>query len=138
MKEEIDIHKAAGILIKDRKLLVSRSQGKDFFVAPGGKLEEGELPKEALVRELGEEFQITIAEKDLLEFGIFYAQAAGLEDKMLQMDVYIVEKWEGEIVPNSEIEEIQWITMFTAQDIKLGSIFLHEVVPRLKAKGLID
>jgi hypothetical protein len=27
-----DIHKAAGIIIKDRKVLFERSQGKDFFI----------------------------------------------------------------------------------------------------------
>lgn len=52
------IHKAAGILIKDKKLLVEKSKNKEFFIAPGGKIEAGETPEHALVRELDEEFGI--------------------------------------------------------------------------------
>jgi len=33
------IHKAAGILIKDRKLLVEKSHNKQIFIAPGGSIE---------------------------------------------------------------------------------------------------
>ena len=52
MDQKVDIHKAAGILIKDRKLLVVRGEGKDFFKSPEGKLDPGENSVEALVREL--------------------------------------------------------------------------------------
>lgn len=60
-----DIHKSAAIIINNRKLLVERSQGKAVFVAPGGKLEADETPRQCLVRELKEEFQLDIAESDL-------------------------------------------------------------------------
>jgi len=57
MNNNYDIHKAAGIIIKGRRLLVERSKGKDVFVAPGGKLELGETAIRAVIRELKEEFQ---------------------------------------------------------------------------------
>ncbi len=44
MNQQYDIHKAAGIIIRDKKLLVERSKGKEFFIAPGGTIEEGETP----------------------------------------------------------------------------------------------
>lgn len=55
MDKKIDIHKAGGILIKDRKFLVERSKNKTFFIAPGGSIEPRETPKQALVRELKED-----------------------------------------------------------------------------------
>jgi mutator protein MutT len=135
-----DIYKSAGILIRNRKLLVSRSKGKDIFVAPGGKLELGETPEIALIRELREEQGITLSEKDLTSFGIFQAVAAGHESEQLQieMSVYIVNNYAGEIRPQSEIEENMWVDSQTATTIKLGSIFAHEIIPRLKKSGLID
>jgi 8-oxo-dGTP pyrophosphatase MutT (NUDIX family) len=136
--KNIDIHKAGGILIKDRKFLVERSKNKTFFIAPGGSIEEGENPKQALIRELLEEFQITVTENNLEEFGTFYAQAAGQEDKYLQMDVFIVKSWQGEPTPDNEVEEILWINSKLPEGIKVGSIFEHEVLPRLKEKNLID
>ena len=68
----------------------------------------------------------------------FYAKAAGAEDKTIRMDVFIVRNWLGEPVPNGEVEEILWITSQIPKTIKVGSIFEHEVIPRLKAKNLID
>lgn len=138
MTEHVDIHKAAGIIIRGRKLLVERSMGKDFFIAPGGSIERGETAKQALVRELMEEFKITVTEDDLEEFGTFYAEAAGQAGKRLRMDVFTVKKWHGEPQPDSEVEEIAWVTSANEQNLPLGSIFEHQVIPRLKAAGLIN
>lgn len=138
MDRSIDIHKAGGVLIKDRKFLISRSKGKNFFVAPGGKIESGETSEEALKRELKEELTIEIALGDLEKLETFYAPAAGQENRYLQMDVFIVNRWRGEIRPNSEIEEILWINSFIPDQIKLGSIFQHNVLPRLKKEDMID
>ena len=138
MDKKVDIHKAGGILIQNRKFLISRSKGKNSFISPGGKLEPGETPGEALVRELDEEFNVEIELKDLEKFGTFYAPAAEQEDRYLQMDIFLVNQWKGEIQANNEIEEILWINSSIPDQIKLGSVFQHEVLPRLKHEGLID
>ena len=132
------IHKAAGILIKNRKLLVEKSVNKDFFISPGGSVEPGESAKQTLVRELLEEFNVQVNEDDLSEFGTFTAKAAGQEDKIVKMDVFIVNKWFGEPEPDHEVEKILWISSNIPENIKVGSIFEHEVIPRLKQQGLID
>lgn len=133
-----DIHKAAGILLKDKKFLVTRSKDKNFFISPGGKVELDETNREALIRELKEELNIAVGDIDLKEFGTFYAPAAGSEDKFLQMDVFLVAKWSGEITPASEVEEIRWIDSATPLTFELGSIFLHDVLPKLKEQNLIN
>ncbi|MFA5926394.1 MAG: NUDIX domain-containing protein [Parcubacteria group bacterium] len=135
---EHDIHKIGGILIKDGKLLVSRSKGKDIFVAPGGKVERGEDEFSTLRRELREELGIGIKKEYLQEFGTFYAQAAGNEDKRLKMDIFIVNYWDGEIKPDGEIEEIHWIDSGMAKNMEIGSIFAGDVIPRLKKEKLIN
>ncbi|MFH0905285.1 MAG: NUDIX domain-containing protein [bacterium] len=135
---EFDIHKSGGIIIRDGRLLVERSLGKEFFIAPGGSIEQGETPRQALIRELQEEFAIDVVEADLEEFGVFYASAAGQEAKIVRMDVFTVKNWNGEPQPNSEVEEIRWITSEIPKDIKVGSVFKHEVLPRLKEQALID
>lgn len=138
MDKKIDIHKSAGVLIKDRKLLVTRSKGKTFFVAPGGKVEPNEGVEQALTRELKEELDIYVRTSDLLPFGTFFALAAGHEDKYLQMDVFLVKNWKGEITPVSEVEEIRWVNSDLSSSIELGSIFHHDVLPKLKEQNLVD
>jgi 8-oxo-dGTP pyrophosphatase MutT (NUDIX family) len=138
MERKIDIHKAAGVLIKDGTFLITRTDGKDFFIAPGGKVEGGETVQGALIRELQEELGIGVDASDIQEFGTFYAPAAGSEDKYLQMDVFLVKKWQGEVAPASEVAEARWIDSRVPREITLGSIFLHDVLPKLKAENLIN
>jgi len=133
-----DIYKASGIILKDRKVLVERSIGKEFFIHPGGKIEAGETAKQALVRELMEEFQITVDEADLELFGNYSAPAANSPEVDVHMDVFMVKQWSGEIAPDSEVEEMRWLTSDVPKDIKVGSIMEHETLPRLKEAGLID
>jgi 8-oxo-dGTP diphosphatase len=132
------ILKAAGIIIVERKLLVTRATGKDIFVAPGGKIEAGESLEQALIRELYEELGITVVESDLTLFGAFRALAAGQENKMVEMTVYRVASWQGEPIPGSEIAEIAYATSEIPEGMKVGSIFEHDVIPQLKANDFID
>lgn len=142
MDKKVDIHKAGAILIKDRKLLLTHTQGKDFYIAPGGRIEEGETPEQCVIRELKEEINVDVKIDDIKFMGTFYAPAAGKEDQWLQMDVYTVSNWEGEPTPSSVdevIDDILWVnTQNIPEDIKIGSIFEHEVIPNLKRKDLID
>jgi 8-oxo-dGTP diphosphatase len=132
------IYKASGIIIIDRKVLVGRSKGKEYFVHPGGKLEPGETAKQAAVRELKEEYQIDVEEADLVPFDTNTAPAANSPEVDVQMEVFLVKKWRGEITPDNEIEDIRWLTSVVPTDIKVGSIMEHETIPKLKAQNLID
>lgn len=137
MNEQVDIHKAGGVIIKDRHFLVTRAQGKDVFVAPGGKLEAGETAVQTLLRELMEEVQVSALEEDVQQIGTFTAQAAGNESKVVEMEVFLVNNPQGEPTPTSEVEEVMWVNSQTS-GIKMGSIFEHDVMPLLKQKDLID
>lgn len=133
-----DIRKMMGILIKDRKVLVTRTRGKDIFVGPGGKITEHESDRDALIRELREELQIDVTPKDLRDFGSYTAIAAGEENKTVFAHVFLVHNWRGEIFAANEVEEVRWLTSKKEKGIKLGSIIENEIIPQLKIMGLID
>ena len=137
MSKNYSIHKAAAVIIVDRKLLVEKSVGKDFFVAPGGKLEQNESSLQALVRELKEELTITVIEENCNFVESYYAAAANTPEKNLRMDVYLVSSWGGEIKAN-EGQEIAWIDSSNQLNLPIGSIFKNDVIPLLLDKGLID
>lgn len=134
----MDIHKAAGFIIRDRKLLVEKSRNKEFFISPGGSIENGETAKQALARELMEEFQITVEESNMEAFGTFSAAAAGNESKMVVMEVFMIKAFQGEPTPDNEVEKIAWINSSIPQGMKVGSIFEHHIIPPLKERDIID
>jgi 8-oxo-dGTP diphosphatase len=82
-----------------RVLLQRRAPGRamaGLWEFPGGKVERGELPEGALVRELREELGIEVAAGDL-EPACFASAPAG-EDHMILL-LYACRRWRGEPRP---------------------------------------
>ena len=86
---------AALIDERARVLVQQRPPGKSMaglWEFPGGKVEPGEAPEAALVRELHEELGIEVDACDLLA-GPFASEP--LADRHLVMLVYICRRWRG-------------------------------------------
>ena len=102
------IDKIAWLLMKDGKVLSTRSFGKDAYYFPGGKREGAEGDLETLVREIKEELSVDIIPETAKLYGIFEAQAHGkAEGILVRMTCYTAE-YSGELQPASEIEEMIW------------------------------
>jgi 8-oxo-dGTP diphosphatase len=134
---DVDIHKAAGIIIKDRKVLSLRSKGGSIFLNPGGKLDPGESVEDALIRELFEELTIRVNVQDAEHLDTYYAPAATKPDKRLRMDAFFIHKYEGELKASNEIEELRWLDSSSNLD-DVASLIAHTIIPVLKEKELID
>ena len=137
-EQPFDIEKAAGIIIKNRKAVLTRSFGKNVFVPPGGKLEGSESQVAALIRELKEELGIDVIEDDLEFINNYFAEAAGGYGNSLKMGVWIVGKYAGDMRPQNEIDEVAEVGSELPSGMKVGSIFEHDVIPYLKRNDLID
>ncbi len=58
-----------GVVIKDSKVLLARHTyggGKGLLIVPGGYVNEGETPQDALVREYMEETKVTVKPLDII------------------------------------------------------------------------
>ena len=87
----------AAALIDDagRVLVQQRPPGKQMaglWEFPGGKVEPGESPEAALVRELNEELALTVAAADL--YPVTFASQA-LSGKHLVLLLYVCRRWIG-------------------------------------------
>ncbi|HXW71427.1 MAG TPA: (deoxy)nucleoside triphosphate pyrophosphohydrolase [Methylocella sp.] len=90
------------VLIAQRP--ASKSMG-GLWEFPGGKVEEGERPEAALIRELGEELGIEVSEACLapLTFASF-----AYPDFHLLMPLYICRRWQG-FVRRREHQALKWV-----------------------------
>lgn len=127
------IDKLAFIEIKNRKVLETKSFGKDKWYIPGGKRMEGESDEQALVREIQEELQVEL--KDIKYFGTFEAQAHGkAEGTIVRMTCYTA-SYDDILIPAAEVEKLDWFD-YSKRD--LVSPVDQIIFDDLKAKGLID
>jgi 8-oxo-dGTP diphosphatase len=130
------IDKLAWIHIKDRKILSTRSKGKDAWYIPGGKREKGETDKQALIREVKEELDVDLLPETISYVTTFKAQAHGKpEGVFVQMTCYSGE-YKGDLKPSAEIEEMTWLT--SDIDSNLLSPVDRIIFKYLKDKDVID
>lgn len=91
-----------------RVLIAQRPEGKSMaglWEFPGGKVEDGETPETALIRELREELAVDTVESCLAPF-TFASHA--YDDFHLLMPLFVCRKWEGRVTP-MENQQIKWV-----------------------------
>ena len=105
---------AAIIIHEDKIFATQRGYGefKDGWEFPGGKIEPGETPHEALVREIKEELGIEIEVKDFLETVEF-----DYPKFHLSMDCFFCTIRSGELVLK-EHEAAKWLTAETLESVE--------------------
>ncbi|MBK0325773.1 (deoxy)nucleoside triphosphate pyrophosphohydrolase [Rhodobacteraceae bacterium F11138] len=100
--------------VDGRVLLAQRPKGKPMeglWEFPGGKVETGETPETALIRELREELAIDTWESCLAPLTF---ASHSYDDFHLLMPLFACRKWQGIVQPN-EGQRLAWVR---PQDLK--------------------
>ncbi|HRX36223.1 MAG TPA: 8-oxo-dGTP diphosphatase MutT [Aestuariivirga sp.] len=107
---------AVALVDADGRVLISkRPEGKQLgglWEFPGGKVEQGERPETALIRELKEELSIDVSESCLAPLTF---ASHGYEDFHLLMPLYICRRWKGQAI-GAEGQEIAWVRPLKLKD----------------------
>ena len=100
---------AAALLIgSDGQTLLVRKRGTKAFMQPGGKIDAGEQPADALARELHEELNLRIEPGAAVYLGKFSAPAVNEPGFTVEAELFQVQIDEP-VSPAAEIEEVRWI-----------------------------
>ena len=107
------------LINNENEILLSKRPEKKhlsgFWEFPGGKVEEGETPEKALIREVKEELNIDINNKCIapLSFSEF-----DYNNFQLLLLLYICRRWDG--VPMSlENNKLEWVKPNMLRDYKM-------------------
>ena len=102
-----------------RVLLAERPDGKayaGYWEFPGGKIEAGETPEEALIRELGEELGIETHASCLAPLQFSTGQTQNGTPLILML--YICRRWQGRADPR-EGGQLKWVPPARLRDYQM-------------------
>lgn len=122
---------AVALIDPDGRILISkRPEGKSLaglWEFPGGKVEAGERPEQALIRELKEELGINVEQSCLAPLTF---ASHSYEDFHLLMPLYVCRRWKG-IAQSLEGQEIKWVRAKSLRDYPMPPADLP-LIPHLQ------
>lgn len=127
------------MFFKEQKLLIDKPRKRPTYQMIGGRVEEGETPLEAAVRECHEELgEKAIFDSSLIELVMEFDEIA-TSDGVTPIHFYVFKYnglLEGELTTSEEIESFKWYQSSDGDDI-LSNTLKNEVVPYCLKNKLI-
>src|SRR5258707_132763 len=123
---------AAALVDGDGRVLIAqRPEGKSMaglWEFPGGKIEEGECPEDALIRELGEELGIAVKQACLAPFTF---ASYSYPDFHLLMPLYVCRRWQG-TPQGHEGQALKWAKPTALRDYRMPPADVPLIAPLIE------
>jgi 8-oxo-dGTP diphosphatase len=119
----------------DGRTLVVRKRGTVTFIQPGGKIESGEAPIDAVCREVEEELGLRVGAAELTFAGRFEGPAVNEPDCSVVAHAFYLTV-DATVSAAAEIAELAWIDPSEPGDIRLAPLTRDTFLPLLSAAAL--
>jgi mutator protein MutT len=108
-----------GVLVENNQVLLANTRVPSGVITnfPGGGLELGEAPLEAVAREFQEETGLTVAVKELLFCSQRFQQNPEYPTEQLMHIFYRVERVGGNLITNGNSDDVASVEWATLQDL---------------------
>lgn len=127
------------MFFKDNKLLIDKPRKRPTYQMIGGRVEEGETPQEAAIRECHEELgKDAIFDENKIELVMEFDEIATSDGKT-PIHFYVFKydgELEGVLTTSEEIEKFQWYDSTLGTEM-LSNTLKNEVIPYCLQKKLI-
>ncbi len=97
------------LLIKDGKVLITRDSGDDVWELPGGRLDEGEEPKEGILREIREELGVEGKIEGIFQVRAMYHPRDKADILVVYYIISLVDETAEFKVDPEEVAEMAWV-----------------------------
>jgi 8-oxo-dGTP diphosphatase len=126
-------HVVVGALIQNNRVLLGhRSAGRAAYPSawdlPGGHVEAGEAPPDALVRELSEELGVLIGRPDARPLAVLHPL---VHEPSFELAIWVVTEWVGDVTncAPDEHDELRWFRADELPAVSLAHPDYREMLP---------
>lgn len=127
------------MFFKDNKLLIDKPRKRPTYQMIGGRVEEGETPQEAAIRECHEELgKDALFDENKIELVMEFDEIATSDGKT-PIHFYVFKydgELEGVLTTSEEIEKFEWYDSTLGTEM-LSNTLKNEVIPYCLQKKLI-
>ncbi len=125
------------VVVQDNKLLLTYSNNKKAWYLPGGKIDQGETAREALIREIREELNIDLQPGKIESYKHISAPAYGEDPELImEQDTFRYNLTE-KIQPSHEIVAVKYfdLEIYKQESAQVPGVLM--IFKLLKEDGII-
>lgn len=125
------------VLVKDDQVLLLQKPRRNWWSAPGGKMELGESIKDSVVREYREETGIYLKNPNVKGIFTFIIKEGETVVQEWMMFTFVATEFSGENVKETEEGKLSWHSIDRIHELPMAPGDYHIIDYMIKGKGML-